>query len=683
MKKIILTAMTTAILASCGGASNSSTQQEISIEDFNYTVEQFADINILRYRVPGIQSLSLKQQELLYYLNEAALQGRDILFDQNGEYNLQIRVALEAIYTHYTGDKTSDDFKGLELYLKRVWLANGIHHHYSSDKFTPTFSANFFIEELNKINTEELFLKNEESVEHMLTNILPVMFDPAIDAKRINMEDGIDMVMQSAGNYYQDVTQAEAEKFYGDMKAAAPTDQPIMYGMNSKLIKENGQVKEDIYKIDGLYSKALEKVVYWLEKAAKVAETPEQKAAIEQLIQFNQSGSLHDFDKYAVLWVKDIQSQIDFVNGFTESYGDPLGMKASWESIVNFKNIEATKRTEIISQKAQWFENHSPVAPEFRKEKAKGITAKVITASILGGDCYPTSPLGINLPNSNWIRAEHGSKSVTIQNISEAYDQAAMGNGFAEEFVWSEVELELMEAYRFQTDNLHTDLHECLGHGSGKLLPGVDADALKAYGSALEEARADLFGLYFMADPIMVELGLLPNNEAYKAQYYSYFMNGLLTQTTRIAFGKTIEQAHMRNRQLITRWVLEKAADDKSVELRKRDNETFVVINDYELIQKHLGELLYEIQRIKSTGDYEAGKALIETYAVKIDPALHREILDRYAKLNLAPYSGFINPVYTATFDDNGKFQGLQIDYTESYAAQHLRYSKEYSHLTK
>ncbi len=682
MKKVILTVMTTATLMSCGN-KETATLHTPSMEGFEYIVEQFADIEMLRYRVPGVEELSLKQQELLYYLNEAALEGRDILYDQNGKYNLQIRTALEAVYENYAGDRNSADFKGMEIYLKRVWLANGIHHHYSSDKFKPDFSADFFKAEVMKVDEKALMLKEGESVETMLASIVPVIFDPTVAPKRVNMEAGIDMVAESAGNYYDGVTQAEAEKFYADMKEANPTDCPVMYGMNSKLIKEDGVVKEDVYKVGGLYSAALERVVYWLEKALAVAETEEQRAAIAKMIQFNKTGDLKDFDDYAVLWVKDIHSQIDFVNGFTESYGDPMGMKASWEGIVNFKNIEATKRTQVISDNAQWFEDRSPIDPKFRKDEVKGVTAKVITASILGGDCYPTSPLGINLPNSNWIRAVHGSKSVTIENISEAYDQASMGTGFSDEFVWSEVELDLMKKYGFQTNNLHTDLHECLGHGSGKLLPGVDADALRAYGAPVEEARADLFGLYFMADPIMVELGLLPNAEAYKAQYYSYFMNGLMTQTTRIEFGKTIEQAHMRNRQLVTRWVLEKSAEDKAVELRERDGKTFVVINDYEMLQKHLGELLHEIQRIKSTGDYEAGKALVETYAIKIDPTLHREILDRYATLNLAPYRGFVNPVYKAEFDSKGQFIGMTIDYTEGYAEQHLRYSKDYSHLVK
>ncbi len=683
MKKLILTAMTTAVLASGCGDGKQAALHTPAIAEFDYIVEQFADIEMLRYRVPGVENLSLKQQELLYYLNEAALEGRDILFDQNGKYNLQIRQALEAVYTGFEGDRTSSDFKALEVYLKRVWFANGIHHHYSSDKFLPEFSQAFFQAEVLKVAADKLFLKNGETVEQMLANIMPVMFDPTVDAKRVNTASGVDMVAESAGNYYDGVTQAEVEKFYADMKGATPTDQPVMYGMNSKVIKIDGVVTEDVYKVGGLYSAALERVVYWLEKAREVAETAEQKAAIEKMIVFNQTGDLQDFDDYAILWVKDIQSQIDCVLGFTESYGDPLGMKASWEGIVNFKNLEASKRTQTISDNAQWFEDRSPISPEFRKDEVKGVTAKVITASMLGGDCYPASPLGINLPNSNWIRAVHGSKSVTIENIAEAYDQASMGTGFADEFVWSEVEMDMMKQYGFQTNNLHTDLHECLGHGSGKLLPGVDADALRAYGSPIEEARADLFGLYFMADPIMVELGLLPNEEAYKAQYYSYFMNGLMTQTTRIELGKNIEQAHMRNRQLITRWVLEKSAEDKAVELRERDGKTFVVINDYKQLQQHLGALLHEIQRIKSTGDYEAGKALIETYAIKIDPALHRQILDRYAKLNLAPYRGFVNPVYNATFSANGAFTGMTIDYTEGYAEQHLRYSHDYSHLLK
>ena len=679
MKKSIVMAMTALVLASCG--ANKQTLTTPAIEDFNYTVEQFADLQILRYRVPEIEQLSLQQQELLYYLTEAALQGRDILFDQNGKYNLAIRQVLEAIYTDPKQDKTSADFKALELYLKRVWVSNGIHHHYGGDKFVPTFSQNYFETAVKALPTEKLPLRDGETVETLLATLVPVIFDPTVDAKRVNQEAGADLVLTSACNYYDGVTQVEAEDFYAKMKVKNDPE-PISYGLNSKLVKKDGVVQEEVYKVGGLYSAALEKVVYWLEKAKAVAENDQQRGAIQKLIEFNQTGNLKTFDEYAILWVEDTASTIDFVNGFTETYGDPLGMKASWESLINFKNVEASKRTTIISDNAQWFENHSPVANEFKKEKVKGVTAKVITAAMLGGDCYPTSPIGINLPNANWIRASHGSKSVTIENLTEAYDQASHGNGFRDEFAWSKTELDWMNTHEMQTDNLHTDLHECLGHGSGKLLPGVDADALKAYGATIEEARADLFGLYFMADPMMQKLGLLTNPDAYKAQYYSYFMNGLMTQLTRIEPGKNIEESHMRNRQLIANWVLQKSATDKAVELRVRDGKTYVVINDYKLVQKHLGELLAEIQRIKSTGDYAAAQKIVEDYAVKVDPKLHAEVLARYEKLKIAPYKGFVNPVYKASFDKNGKFTGLSIDYTEGYAEQHLRYSRDYSPLT-
>ncbi len=681
MKKTILALMTTITLAGCQQTTQLKTPE---INNFDYVVDQFADLQILRYRVPEIEKLSLQQQELLYYLSEAALQGRDILYDQNCKHNLTVRQLLEAIYTDENQDKTSADFVALEIYLKRVWVSNGIHHHYAGDKFKPEFSQEYFEKSVRQLPAEKLPLCENQTVENLLEEIVPVIFDPTLLAKRTNQEAGVDLIQTSAGNYYDGVTQAEAETFYAEMKD--PNDaEPISYGLNSRLVKRDGVVQEEVYKIGGRYSAALEKVVYWLEKATAVAENDQQRAVIERLIDFNKTGDLRQFDEYAILWVNDTASTIDFVNGFTETYGDPLGIKASWESIVNFKNEEATKRTTIISDNAQWFEDNSPIADEFKKEEVKGVTAKVITAAMLAGDCYPTTPIGINLPNANWIRATHGSKSVTIENITEAYDQAAHGNGFSEEFAWSNAEIELMNAYKSQTDNLHTDLHECLGHGSGKLLPGVDPDALKSYGSTIEETRADLFGLYFMADPKMTELGLLPNDSAYKAQYYSYFMNGLMTQLTRIEPGKNIEESHMRNRQLIANWVYQKsqADGDNAVEIRKRDGKHFVVINDYKLVQQHLGELLAEIQRIKSTGDYQAAQDIVETYAVKVDQKLHAEILERYARLNITPYKGFVNPVYTAKFDKNGKFKGLNIDYTEGYAEQHLRYSKDYAPLTK
>lgn len=650
-----------------------------SVDPF-YRVDRFADLEVLRYKVPGFEKLTLQQKKLLYYLSQAAIEGRDIIYDQNCKWNLAIRRTLEAVYTQYKGDRSSDDFEALETYLKQVWFANGIHHHYSTDKFVPGFGQEFFEKAVKSVDTRYLPLQKGETVNQLLANISPVIFDPAIDAKRVNQAEGEDLVLTSAGNYYDGVTQAEAEAFYNKMKN--PNDlRPVSYGLNSRLVKRNGKIEERVYKVGGLYSKALEKIVYWLEKAASVAENAQQKAVIEKLISYNKTGNLKEFDEYAILWVNDLDSDIDFVNGFTETYGDPLGMKASWEALVNFKNKEASERTHIISANAQWFEDNSPVDNRFKKEKVKGVSAKVITAAILGGDTYPSTAIGINLPNSNWIRHEHGSKSVTIENITEAYDKAAQGNGFAEEFVWSDKERELMEKYGFQADNLHTDLHECLGHASGKLLPGTDPDALKAHSSTLEEARADLFALYYMADPKIVELKLLPNAEAYKSEYYKYMMNGLMTQLTRIEPGKNIEEAHMRNRQLIARYVFEKGQKDNVVEMKKKDGKTFVVINDYAKMRSLLGELLAEIQRIKSTGDYEAGRDLVETYGVKVDPELHKEVLNRYEKLNIAPYKGFVNPVYTAVTDKKGNITDVTISYNESYIDQMLRYSKDYSNL--
>ena len=673
MKKLIFTLMVALFMTAC------STSQKEQNENFSYTVDAFADMQILRYRVPQVEALSVRQKELLYYLTEAALNGRDILYDQNGKYNLLVRRTLEAVYTNYDGDKNTADFCAFETYLKRVWVSNSIHHHYGNDKFVPEFSQAFFENEVNKLPVSSIE-KIGVSRSEILATLIPVIFDPEVAARRLVQDSGVDLIQASACNYYEGVSQTEAEEFYNAMKNPAD-ETPISYGLNSKLVKQDGVLVEKTYKIGGLYSAAIEKIVYWLEKAQSVAENEQQQFVISKLIEYYRTGDLKTFDDYSIAWVNDTASHIDFVNGFIETYGDPLGMKASWESLVNFKNTEATKRTEIISSNAQWFEDHSPVAKEFKKEQVKGVSAKVITAAILAGDCYPTTPIGINLPNANWIRAAHGSKSVTIENITSAYDMAAHGNGFAEEFAWSQAEIDLMNNYGFVTDNLHTDLHECLGHGSGKLLPGVDPDALKAYGSTIEEARADLFGLYFMADPMMIELGLLPDKDAYKAEYYKYFMNGLLTQQVRIELGKNVEESHMRNRQLIARWVYEKAKDDHSVELRERNGKTFVVINDYEKIQQHLGELLAEIQRIKSTGDYQAAHDIVENYAVKLDPALHKQILNRYAGLNIAPYKGFVNPVYTPIYDKNGNFVDLKIDYTENYVEQHLRYSADYSSL--
>ena len=664
------------LLTACGG--NPKTTAEA--EKIDYTVEQFADLQILRYRVPGFEDLSLKQTELVYYLTEAALQGRDILFDQNGKYNLTIRRMLEAVYTGYKGDKNTPDFKAMEVYLKRVWFSNGIHHHYGSEKFVPGFTPEFFRQAVQSVDAATLPLAEGQTVEQLCEEVFPVIFDPTVMPKRVNQAAGEDLVLTSACNYYDGVTQQEAEDFYNALKN--PQDEtPVSYGLNSRLVKEDGKIQEKVWKVGGLYGQALEKIVYWLKKAEGVAETPEQKAVIAKLMEFYETGDLKTFDEYAILWVKDLNSRIDFVNGFTESYGDPLGMKASWESLVNFKDLEATQRTELISGNAQWFEDHSPVDGQFKKEKVKGVSAKVITAAILAGDLYPATAIGINLPNANWIRSHHGSKSVTIGNITDAYNKAAHGNGFNEEFVYSDAELQLIDKYADVTDELHTDLHECLGHGSGKLLPGVDPDALKAYGSTIEEARADLFGLYYVADPKLVELGLTPSADAYKAQYYTYLMNGLMTQLVRIEPGNNVEEAHMRNRQLIARWVYEKGAAEKVVELVKKDGKTYVVINDYEKVRDLFGRLLAEIQRIKSTGDYAGAHDLVEAYAVKVDPALHAEVLERYKKLNLAPYKGFVNPKYEAVTDADGTITDVTVTYDEGYAEQMLRYSKDYSTL--
>lgn len=652
----------------------------MSENSFSYTVEQFADLQILRYRVPGFEQLSLRQKQLIYYLSQAALEGRDILFDQNGKYNLQIRRLLEAVYTHFEGDRTSEPFRALEVYLKRVWFSNGIHHHYACDKFVPGFTAAYLEEVIQSLPAEVLPLEEGETCRAMCDKLFPVIFDPAVMPKRVNQADGEDLVQTSAANYYEGVTQQEAEAFYAAQKKADDPE-PVMYGMNSRLVKKDGRIYEQVWKVGGMYSAAIEKIIVWLEKAETVAENDAQREVIRLLIEFYRSGDLKVFDAYSIAWLKDTGSQVDFVNGFIESYGDPLGMKASWESIVNFKDMEATHRTETISSNAQWFEDHSPVDARFKKEEVKGVSAKVITAAILAGDLYPSTAIGINLPNSNWIRSVHGSKSVTIGNLTDAYNKAARGNGFREEFVYSDVERELLEKYADITDDLHTDLHECLGHGSGKLLPGVDPDALKAHGSAIEEARADLFGLYYLPDAKMVELGLVPDAEVYKAEYYSYMMNGLMTQLVRIEPGCTVEEAHMRNRQLIARWALEHGKDEKVVEMVVRDGKTYVRINDYAKLRTLFGKLLAEIQRIKSEGDYEAARQLVETYGVQVDPVLHAEVLQRYRSLHLAPYKGFLNPVYTPQTDAGGNIVDVQISYTEGYAEQMLRYSRDYSNL--
>ena len=653
--------------------------------NFNYRVDRFADIEILRYRVPGFEELTLQQKKYIYYLAQASVAGRDILFDQNFIGNLGIRYRLEKIYLDYAGDRNTEDFRQFEIYLKRVWFSNGIHHHYSMDKFTPGFSKEFFIEAHNSV-FDEIFRIDENSLD------IYIIFDPAWYAKRVNQTEGEDLIVTSANNYYYSydrnnpLTQKEVEDFYNAKRN--PDDKtPVSYGLNSRLVKGfDGEIFEQVWKMDdGMYYYEIGQIVYWLEKAKSVAENDQQKNIISLLIDFYTTGDLKTFDEYSIAWVQDINSHIDFLNGFIETYGDPLGIKASWEAIVNFKNTEATKRTEIISANAQWFEDNSPVDERFKKKEVKGVSAKVITVAMLGGDCYPASPMGINLPNSNWIREMHGSKSVTIDNVTDAYFHASKGSGFNEEFIISNEEIVRRSTYGKLVDNLHTDLHE-LGHGSGKLLPGVSPDALKAYGAVIEEARADLFALYFMADPKIVELGLLPNHEAYKAAYYNYMMNGLMTQLARIELGNDIVQTHMRNRQMVARWVLNFApalaelhGTAPAVELVKRDGKTFVQINDYETLRELFGNLLSQIQRIKSEGDYEFAKNLVETYGIKINQDLHSEILERYKKLNIAPYRGFVNPIYMPVLDEKGEIIDINIDYTEGYVEQHLRYSREYS----
>lgn len=643
--------------------------------DFNYVVDRFADIEVLRYKVPGFEDLTLNQKKLIYYLTEAGIMGRDILWDQNGKYNLALRQLLENVYTGYKGDKNSADFKGFEKYMKQLWFGNGIHHHYSMDKFVPEFSEAWLKEQVSALPADK--------VPSNLDTLMRVVFDPQFMAKRVNQAEGADLIVTSANNMYEGVTQPEVEAYYAAVKDTTDLT-PVSYGLNARVVKDaDGKIVEQVYKIGGVYSPAIEKIVELLNKAKQFAESPKQAAVIDKLVEFYTTGSLKTFDDYSILWVEDTDSQVDFINGFIESYGDPLGMTGSYESIVNFKNIPASHRTEVISGNAQWFENNSPVDPRFRKDKVKGVTAKVITAAILAGDSYPSTPIGINLPNANWIRAAHGSKSVTIENITQAYDEAAHGNGFNEEFVPDASMRDLMDKYLFLTDNLHTDLHECLGHASGRLLPGVDPDALKAHGSTLEEARADLFALYYLADPKLIELGLIDNPDAYKAQYYKYILNGLMTQLMRIEPGKDVEEAHMRNRKLVSEWCLAKGKDNKVIELYEKDGKTYIRINDYPALRQLFGQLLGEIQRIKSEGDYEAGRDLVETYGVKVDPKLHQQVLDRYSHLNIAPYKGFVNPVYTPVTDADGNIVDITVSYDEEYIPQHLRYSRDYSPLTK
>ncbi|WP_294083198.1 dipeptidyl-peptidase 3 family protein [Proteiniphilum sp. UBA5384] len=682
MKKTVLMSTALSLLVACNNGNRADKQvpvdDGIDYTTFEYKVDRFADIEILRYPVPGFNSLSLQQKELIYYLSQAALEGRDILWDQHNRYNLTIRRVCEGVYENYMGDKSSENWKHFEIYLKRIWMANGIHHHYSEDKILPEFPQEYFVSIVKGVDPGRMPFRDGMAADETLNEILPVMFDPKVMPKRMNQSAGIDIVANSAVNFYEGVSQKEVEDFYNAMKD--PNDRtPVSYGLNSKVVKVDGVVTEQVWKQDGMYGKAIERIIGWLEKAAAIAENDHQKEVINSLVSYYRTGDLKTFDDYSVKWVTDTISRVDFINGFIENYADPLGMKATWESMVNFKSLEASERTRIISENAQWFEDNSPIDNRFRKEKVKGISAKVITAAMLGGDCYPATPIGINLPNADWIRHDHGSKSVTIDNITFAYDKAAEGNGFNEEFMWSDTEREQAKQFGVVTDNLHTDLHECLGHGSGKLLPGVDGNALKEHGSTLEETRADLFALYYLADPKLVELGLLPDNEAYKTSYYHYILNGAMTQLTRIESGKDIEEAHMRNRALISNWVIENGKADNVVEMQQRDGKTYIVVNDYNKLRILFGELLAEIQRIKSEGDYEAGKNLVEKYAVKVNANLHKEVLARYEALDIAPYKGFVNPVYKLVTDDKGKVTDVTVSYNENYIDQQLRYSRQYS----
>lgn len=642
-------------------------------EDFNYSDERFADIQMLRYRLNGFEQLSLRKKLYIYYLSQATLCGRDITFDQFGRYNIRIRKMLEQIYLHYEGDRQCEEFKALEVYLKRVWFSNGIYHHYGCEKFVPGFTRRYLDEVIGSLGIK-IFDSDEQKCE-----VYDVIFDPEVLPKRVNQADGVDLVQTSACNFYQDVTQLEAEQYYAALKSKVGNDCLPSFGLNSKLVKEDGIVKEQVYAADGLYGKVIREIIVWLDRAAQVAENERQRELISLLIAYYRTGDLAIFDRYSIEWIAEQDGLVDFINGFIEVYGDPLGFKGSWEGIVEYKDIDATKRTRTISDNAQWFEDHSPVDTRFRKQQVRGVTANVVCAAMLGGDEYPASAIGINLPNAEWIRAQHGSKSVTIGNLTEAYNKAAHGNGFLEEFVIDGDTLELINKYGDLCDDLHTDLHECLGHGSGQLLPGVSSDALKAYGSTIEEARADLFGLYYLADAKLIELGLVPDAEAYKAQYYTYMMNGLMTQLVRIAPGNLIEEAHMRNRALIARWVLEHG--DGCVGLVCRDGKTYLVANDYHALRCCFGQLLYEIQRIKSEGDYESARKLVEQYAVRIDSELHHEILSRYRRLNIAPYKGFINPVLVPVCDDDRHIVDIKVDYTEGYTQQMLRYSKEFGYL--
>lgn len=679
MKKlsILMIAIMSITIYSCNTAENK--EQAGGANDFQYLTEQFADLRIMRYQVPGFEELSLEQKKLVYYLSEAALCGRDITFDQNYKYNLAVRRSLEEILKNYEGDRQSKDFQEFVVYLKRVWFSNGIHHHYSTDKFVPGFGQEYLAELINHSPSSVFPVQEGQDLGAFIDWIANIIYNPEVAPKRVNSNPEMDLIEQSACNFYEGVNQEEVEAYYESIKV--PGDEtPVSYGLNSKLVKENGKVKELTYTENGMYGEAITRIIFWLEKAAGVAETAEQKDALHTLIEYYRSGDLELWDRYNVMWVSDLVPEVDYVNGFIEVYGDPMGMKATWESVVNFKDQEATKRTTVISENAKWFEDNSPTDPRFKKDEVKGVTAKVITVAQLGGDCYPSTPIGINLPNADWIRKDHGSKSVTMDNITYAYDQASLGNGFLEEFCYEQEEIDRAKKYGYMAGNIHTDLHECLGHGSGQLLPGTSPEALKNYSSALEESRADLFALYYMWSPKMQELGLLPNKEAAMAEYDGFMRNGLMTQLTRIQPGKDIEQAHMRNRQLISRWCYENGKAENVIAKLEREGKTYYRINDYDKLNALIGELLAEVQRIKSEGDYEAGKALVETYAVKVDPELHQEVLDRYAKLKLAPYGGFINPLLVPVYEGEN-ITDVKIEYPDDYTEQMMRYSKDYSFL--
>ena len=653
-------------------------RQVVEATDFNYRDERFADLQLLRYQLTGFENLTPKQKELVYYLSKATLYGRDITFDQFGKYNLRIRKMMEVVFTDRNVSHDTDEFRALEVYLKRIWFSNGIYHHYGSEKMMPGFSADYLRQQLQKVDACRLPLRPGETLDGLCDELFPVMFDPQVLPKRVNKADGADLIQTSACHFYEGVSQAEAEAFYDRMKKHEPTDTPPSFGLNSTLVKEDGEVREVVWSANGRYANAIRHIVYWLRKAGGVAESEQQRKAIELLISYYESGDLQTFNQYCIEWLQEHDSAIDFINGFIEVYGDPLGLKGSWEGLVEYIDESATQRTRTISSNAQWFEDHSPVDPRFRKPVVKGVSANVICAAMLGGDEYPSTAIGINLPNADWIRAEYGSKSITISNITDAYNKAAHGNGFREEFVIDQAALDLINKYGDVCDNLHTDLHECLGHGSGRLLPGVDPDALKAYGNTIEEARADLFGLYYIADPKLVELGLTPDLDAFKSQYYTYMMNGLMTQLIRITPGNQIEEAHMRNRALIAHWCLE---NGDAVRMVQRDGKTYVEIVDYDGLRQLFARLLAEVQRIKSEGDFEAARLLVERYAVQVDAALHQEVLERYGRLNLAPYKGFINPMMLPVYDQNGQMADVQLYYGESYAHQMLRYSTEYGTL--